>query len=150
MRRWSVTFEFRELAISLGTKRFTVASLIRLRCAGSDIRGLSTKVDPSHESNLSYRSFPDALLNLATQKLFAGALEAHRDSLTLGNRRDLAASPTTMTAAETLAAPNTPLLIVDDSLSGAAPREETLHPELSAFRVIASLCKRSNASQWAT
>lgn len=53
---------------------------------------------------LYYTNFPDALADLPLQEKFAAAFEAHRRQLTPQNRRDLAGTPTTLTATGTLAA----------------------------------------------
>ncbi|MGH9100945.1 MAG: hypothetical protein ACRDV8_12050, partial [Acidimicrobiales bacterium] len=139
----------RALAAECGAKTFTVGSLVRLRCAGADPASLTTKLDLSVEAARLYRDFPAALEDLSVQRRFADALGACRSALRGSHKTDLRRSPTTMTAAGTLAAPSTPLWIVDAALAGIAPRDQTLHPDLTRYRVLSELCRPFNTSSWA-
>ncbi len=136
------------LAVECGAKTFTVGSLIRLRCAGASSVGLATRLGLAEAARF-YRDFPGALSNLSLQRKFAAALDASRTELNDSNKSDLRRSPTTMTAAGTLAAPNAPLWTVDEALAGIAPQEQTLHPELAQYRVLTKMCRAFNTSSWA-
>ena len=141
--------EIRSLAAECGAKTFTLGSLVRLRCAGVDSSSLATKLDHASEAARVYTDFPAALQDLSLQHRFAVALDACRSVLKDSHKTDLRRSPTTMTAAGTLAAPSAPLWIVDDALAGVAGRDQTLHAELERYRVLSDLCRPFNASSWA-
>jgi hypothetical protein len=136
-----------EMVRDAGAKPFTVSSAVRLRCAGKDAGQLSTKVAPG-EAELHYTRFPDALRSAALQEAFAKAFDRQR--LSDDHRTDLSNSPTTLTAAGTLAAPSEPLWLLDPALGAASPvrREQQLHPALAAHRSIARLCSPFDTSAW--
>src|SRR5262249_16793065 len=78
----------------------------------------------------------------------AAALDASRALLTHDHRRDLRASPTTMTAEGTLASPEA-LWFVGQALAGVVTASEVLHPALAESAILAGLCRRFNFSTWA-
>ena len=82
------------------------------------------------------------------QQRFAAALDASRAELTHAHTKDLRASPTTMTAAGTLASPGT-LWVVGQALAGVVTAGQVLHPGLAESRTLAGLCRRFNFSAWA-
>ena len=138
----------RAIAIAVDSKVFTVGSLVRMRCAGKNAQNLATRIDEAAEASYFFKNFPDALLDLAVQQRFAAALDACRAELTDAHKKDLRASPTTMTAAAgTLASPGT-LWVVDQALAGVVPSDQVLHPGLAESRVLAGLCMRFNFSAW--
>src|SRR5262249_36107823 len=103
--------------------------------------------DEAAEASYFFTNFPDALRDLAVQQRFAAALDACRAELTDAHKRDLRTSPTTMTAAGTLASPGT-LWVVDQALAGVVPEEQVLHLGLAQSRSLAGLCMRFNFSAW--
>jgi len=139
----------RVIASAAGAKEFTLNSLVRLHCAGQNAQNLETKLDEHREASYFYTDFPDELRDLAVQQRFAAALDAARTELTPAQRRDLRASPTTMTAAGTLASPDT-LWVIDGALAAVVPTNQVLHPGLTEFKTLAGLCRRFNFSAWAT
>lgn len=138
----------RAIATAAGAKKFTVSSLVRLHCAGEDAQDLGTVPDGSEEASYYFVNFPDALRNLKLQKRFAEALDASRSSLTKTHMEDLRTSPVTMTAAGSLARPDT-LWVVGRDLAGAVPADHVLHPDLADSKTLARLCRRFNFSAWA-
>jgi len=128
----------RAIAIAAGAKVFTVGSLVRLRCADENARNLATRLDGAAEASHFFTNFPGALRDLAVQQRCAAALDACRTELTDAHKKDLRASPTTMTAAGTLASPST-LWVVDQALAGVVPSDQVLHPGLADSRVLAGL-----------
>lgn len=137
----------RAIAVAAGAKAFTVGSLVRLRCAGQSAQDLATRLDEATEASRFFTNFPGALRDLAMQQRFAGALDACRAELTDAHKRDLRASPTTMTAAGTLASPGG-LWVIDQALAGVVPSDQVLHPGLVESRTLAGLCMRFNFSAW--
>ena len=137
----------RAIAIAVDAKVFTVGSLVRLRCAGENAQNLATRLDEAAEASYFFKNFPGALQDLAVQQRFAAALDACRAELTDAHKKDLRASPTTMTAAGTLASPDT-LWVVDQALAGVVPADQVLHPGLAESRILAGLCMRFNFSAW--
>jgi hypothetical protein len=144
----SVRAEVCSLAIRSGAKRFTAGSLVRLRCAGADTSELATELDPNLDSNRFFTAFPEELADLAVQRRFATALDACEVDLKDVHRSDLRRSPTTMTAAGTLAAPDE-LWVIDEILAAVVPEETALHPDLAHGAVLRRLCRPFNASRWA-
>ena len=138
-----------EMARRAGAKDFTIASAIRLRCAGEDASHLKTKLDGS--AALRYDQFPDDLMDIEVQEEFGRALDVPRQ-LTQANRSDLREAPTTLTAAGTLAAPAQPLWVVDDAVASASPVPTTqrLHPILVQYKAIRRLCEPHDLSAWAS
>ncbi|HEY1832774.1 MAG TPA: DUF3883 domain-containing protein [Acidimicrobiales bacterium] len=144
----AIRAEVRSLATRSGAKRFTVGSVIRLRCAGQDAASLATRLDPCSDAVRFFTTFPDDLADLAVQRRFAAVLDVCEADLKDTHRIDLRRSPTTLTAAGMLAAPDT-LWVVDEILVAVIPRETALHPELAHYRVLRGLCRPFNASRWA-
>jgi hypothetical protein len=144
----AVRVEVCSLAMRSGAKRFTVGSLVRLRCAGQDTAKLATRLDRSVDSDRFFTAFPDDLADLAVQRRFAAAFDACEVDLKDTHRTDLRRSPTTMTAAETLAVPDA-LWVVDEILAAVVPKETALHPDLVRGAVLSRLCRPFNASRWA-
>jgi hypothetical protein len=137
------------IATAAGAQEFTLNSLIRMHCAGQDDEGLKTKLDKHRESDRVYTHFPDVMRNLEVQQRFAAALDAARAKLTHAHKDDLRTSPTTLTAAGTLASAET-LWVIDDALAGVIPADQVLHPGLTGFKTLAGLCKPFKFSAWAT
>jgi hypothetical protein len=137
------------MARDAGGKDFTVASAIRLRCAGSDARHLATTL--GDDAVLYYTDFPNALADVALQERFARAFDVHRRQLTRSNRSDLVEAPTTLTAAGTLAAPADPLWVVHEAIASAAPvpAAQRLHTRLANYWTIRRECKPFDVSAWA-
>ena len=140
--------ENRSMATQMGAKRFTVGSLVRLRCAGASNSEMATKLAAT-EAPRCFTSFPGALQNLRLQQRFAAAIDACRQELSADNKKDLRRSATTMTAAGTLASPDTPLWIGDDALADVVPSDRILHPGLTGYKVLSALCKPFKFSSWA-
>ncbi len=138
----------RSLANKCGVRAFTVNSLVRLRCAGKESGDLKSKYKEG-EARYYYSEFPEAWKDLTKQKHCAAALDAHRKDLSGENRRDLAASETTLTAADSLAAAED-LWFVPNEISNVCPvsPDQRLHPELSQSPVLRGLCKRFNVTNW--
>ncbi|HEY4346871.1 MAG TPA: DUF3883 domain-containing protein [Gaiellaceae bacterium] len=136
------------MAHDAGARRFTVASAVRLRCAGKDGSPLSTKLGKG-VGDLHYPTFPAPLRDLERQRRFAEALGRH--PLSANQRDDLLTSPTTLTAAGTLASPSDPLWLIDPALAAVSPvaPERQLHAELHAYRSITRLCRPFDTSRWA-
>lgn len=134
-----------DLAVRCGAKPFDTNSLVRFRCAGPDASHLQTKASGAQ---WYYTDFPGPWLDLNRQIGVAEALDRVRSRLTPDNRADLAASPTTLTRSGNLAAPNTPLWVVDPVIEDAVPPTTALHPDLTKFKTVRSLCKPFELSQW--
>src|SRR5262249_91264 len=95
----AVRSDTRASAIAAGSKVFTVDSLGRLGCAGENGQNLATGLDQAAEASYFFKNFPEVLRDLAVQQQFAAALDTCRAELTDANKKDLRASPTTLTAA---------------------------------------------------
>lgn len=138
-----------DMARGAGAVPFTLASAVRLRCAGENASQLKTRVDAS--TCLYYTNFPAELNNVDLQEKFAAAFDAHRRQLTRENRQDIAGAATTLTAAGDLGAPTEPLWVVDSSVRSVAPvpNEQRLHPRLTRYKAITQFCRSFDPSDWA-
>ena len=137
----------RHAATTAGAMPFTVSSLVRLRCAGAATTGLRTKLGRD-ESPLTFTDFPSALTEPHNQTQMAAALDASRTRLTADHRADLAGTPTTLTAAGTLAAAAT-LWVLPEGVEATVPAHTVLHPQLAVTKVIPTLGRTFNLSKWA-
>jgi len=68
--------EVASLAIKSGARRFGLASVVRLRCAGEDATVLNTKLNG--EASFYFSDFPDSWRDIALQRRFGEALDSHR------------------------------------------------------------------------
>jgi hypothetical protein len=137
-----------DLAADCGAKRFTLSSLVRLRCAAKDdADGLETKVGDA--ANYHYPSYEKALRGIDLQRRQAAALSAYPRRLTKPNKADLANSASTLSATGELR-PAVDLMIVDPELWADCPEpeENRLHPELAGFKAITDHCREFDEEQW--
>ena len=136
-----------DLLAKCGAKRFTISSLVRLRCAGKDGVGLSTKL--REDANFFFANYPGALANIDVQRRQASALSAYPRRLTKQHKADLADTPTTLSATGELK-PAAQLMIVAPDLWADCPEPEAnrLHPDLVPFRAISGHCRIFNEEQW--
>lgn len=130
-----------------GAGRFTLASLVRLRCAGEDSSALMTKL--KNEANYHYTSYDAALCDVDRQQQFAAALSAFPRKLTKQNVADIADSPSTLSASGGLK-PASKLMIVDPDLWADCPEpvENRLHPTLVQFKAVARHCRMFDEERW--
>ena len=137
-----------QLAAKYGAKQFTINSLVRLRCAGEKSDALQSTCKEG-EACYYYTDFPDAWSDLSKQQRCAIALDDCRKRLSKENSRDLAVSPTTLSARNTLDAPNN-LWFVPEKIQDACPvpEDSRLHPKLSDTKVLTSLCKPFDVATW--
>lgn len=151
-QRLSVNADICAMVQNCGARLFGMKTLIHLRCAGKDDKSLQTKLEKDknkdrdeNEAGFHYSDFPDGLKNLDLQLRFAHALDAEVRRLTDANRTDLCDTPTTLTAAGTLAPCNS-LQIVDPTTMEVCPEllENRLHPMLANTKVLSSLAKPFN------
>lgn len=136
-----------DLVADCGAKRFTIASLVRLRCAGEDATRLETKI--GDDANYHFKQYNDALARIDLQKRQAAALSAYPRRLTKQNKADLGNTPSTLSASGELR-PAAQLMIVSPDLWIDCPEPEAnrLHPELIPHKSISSLCRTFNEEQW--
>lgn len=144
------TPEVEAMAMEAGAKEFTLSSAVRLRCVGNDGSSLKTALS-SHEANLHYTDFPNALIDADLQRRFGEAFDAQKRHLSPSHRQDLKFTATTLTEAGTLAAPAAPLWVLDEDLYGTAPvaQDERLHRSLASCAVISRLCEPFDTTRWA-
>jgi len=136
-----------DLVADCGAKRFTIASLVRLRCAGKDEKGLATKV--GNDANFHFTNYPAAIAGIDMQVRQASALSAYPRRLTKQNKLDLANTHSTLNASGKLR-PAVELMIVDSDLWADCPEPQAnrLHPDLIPFKAISSHCSKFNEEQW--
>ena len=138
-----------QMAMKFGARRFTINSLIRLRCAGKESGNLTTRLDKS-EANYWYTNYPDDWANVERQKRFADSLDVLTRKLSGRNREDLRQASTTLNAAGGLSAPNTPLWVVQGDIAPAVDIEpaQRLHPDLCQYKVLPRLCEHFDIKSW--
>lgn len=136
-----------DLVENYGAKRFTLSSLVRLRCADKDAASLKTKVDKV--ANFCFSNYRDSLAEIGLQKRQAEVLSAYPKKLTRQHREDLANTASTLSASGELK-PAAQLMIVSPDLWDDCPEPETnrLHPELIRYKAISSHCRTFNEEQW--
>lgn len=139
--------KLRVLAEKCGAKPFTVASLVRLRCAGEDGKSLQTKTDGA--ANYYFTGYDEVTRGLDMQKRQASALSAFPRRLSKQMRFDLEHTASTLSATGELR-PITELMIVDPDLWADCPEPEAnrLHPDLAQFAVISRNCRVFDEDQW--
>ena len=143
----SADANLRELAEKCGAKPFTVASLVRLRCAGEDAKGLKTTIDDA--ANYYFTNYEVSTRGLDMQKQQASALSAFPRRLSKQMRFDLGNTASTLNATGDLR-PAVELMIVDRDLWADCPEPEAnrLHPELVPFKAISGHCRVFDEEQW--
>jgi hypothetical protein len=136
-----------DLIEKYGAKRFTVSSLVRLRCAGDDASGLKTKLDK--EANFRYTNYKKSMAEIDTQKRQAAAFSAYPRKLTKQHKDDLAYTASTLSASGELM-PAAQLMIVGDDLWDDCPEPVTnrLHRALIQYKAISAHCRTFNEEQW--
>jgi Domain of unknown function (DUF3883) len=137
-----------KLALNCGAKRFTVNSLVRLRCGGQTNAGLRTKLE-ADEANYHYSSHPGAALKPDEQHRTANALTQLQKRLSQNNRLDLAETASTLSATGKLL-PATKLVRVEPDMWEACPEpmEQRLHPRLFDDMAIARHCRTFALARW--
>lgn len=136
-----------ELVEKYGAKRFTLSSLVRLRCAGEDVGILKTKVDK--DADFHYTNYARCMAGIDVQRRQAKALSAYTRKLTKQHKDDLTNTASTLTAAGELM-PAAQLMIVSDDLWDDCPEPlaTRLHPELIPYKAISDRCRTFNEEQW--
>lgn len=136
-----------KLAAECGAKRFTVSSLVRLRCAGTDSKGLETKVGDDVDS--PFLDYHAAQTDIGMQKRQASALSAYPRKLNKFNKADLANTASTLNAVGELL-PAVRLMIVSPELWDDCPEPvaNRLHPELIQYKSISNYCRVFDEEQW--
>lgn len=142
--------EVEALVLESGAKPFTVNSLIRLRCAGQDVKDLKTNINPKEEANYYFNEYDSALKSLDRQKAIATALSelSRGRRLSPQNRKDLRETASTLAADGSLRKAAS-LFAIDPSIDeeSLAQPFERLHPEL-LDTFIASLCQEFSVHDW--
>lgn len=140
--------DVRALAIESGAVRFTVSSLVRLRCAGENRNNLETRVKKG-EADCYYASYERSLSDPDLQAKMGSALTALSRRISEGSRKDLRSSPSTLTATGELK-PAEDLVRVDPGIWEVCPEPmaNRLHPALVTHRAIAGLCREFDEQDW--
>lgn len=138
-----------EMVMEFGARRFTINSLIRLRCAGKESVNLTTRLSKL-EANCWYTNYPNDWADVERQNRFAHALDVFTRKLSRRNREDLRQASTTLNAAGGLSAPNTPLWVVQGDIAPAVDieHEKRLHPDLCQYKVLAKICEDFDIKSW--
>lgn len=137
----------RKLAEKCGAKPFTVASLVRLRCAGENEKSLKTTIEGA--ANYHFTNYDKSTRELDMQKRQASALSAFPRRLSKQMRFDLGNTVSTLSATGDLR-PAIELIIVDPELWADCPEPEAnrLHPDLVPFKAISGHCRVFDEEQW--
>lgn len=130
-----------------GAKRFTLSSLVRLRCGGASAT-LKTKL-PAGAADYHYTDYEEALREPQQQAKMAAALTKLSRRLSKPNREDLRDTESTLADDGTLAQAGE-LVLVDEAMWDTCPEPASsrLHRDLSPHRAIAGLCRRFDEDQW--
>jgi hypothetical protein len=138
----------RDLAVGSGAARFSLAALVRLRCAGDDAKHLQTKLK-QEEGNWHFAAYETALRDLDRQIKMAASLSALAKRLSPANRSDLHYTRSTISAADELK-PAKELVLVPPEIWDVChePMENRLHPALASYRAISSACRTFDEQNW--
>lgn len=130
-----------------GAKPFTLASLVRLRCAGEDGKSLRTAIEGA--ATYYFTNYDKSMRELEMQKRQASALSVFPRRLSKQMRFDLANTASTLSATGDLR-PAIELMIVDPELWADCPEPEAnrLHPDLVPFKAISGHCRVFDEEQW--
>ncbi len=136
-----------DLAADCGSKRFTVSSLVRLRCAGENSSALKSSV--GNDGDYYFVNYAAALVGLDLQKRMAAALSLPSRRLTKEQKADLRDTASTLSATDALK-PASQLMIVDRDLWKDCPEPEAnrLHPELASYKAISRHCRVFDEDRW--
>jgi two-component sensor histidine kinase len=139
----------REVLHACGARLFTVNSLVRLRCAGEDDKGIKTRVKKDEEANYYYTDFSARLKSLETQHMLAVALDTVERWLSPENKADLRSTPTTLAADGSLA-PGEKLQAIGPEIEqiSPVPHSQRLHPALLSSKVLVKLAQHANPGVW--
>lgn len=136
------------LARACGAKRFSINSLVMLRCGGKAASSLSTSL-ANDEANFQYAADPGARLDVDEQVRTAGALSTLQRHLSPANRLDLANTPSTLRADGQLGTAKTLVLVPADLADGCPePLSTRLHAGLNDFRAVATHCRVFDLLKW--
>ncbi len=137
-----------DFALRNGAKRFTLNSLVRLRCAGPDNSKLSTKLG-GQEANYHFINHTASLSDVDKQEKMARALTKLYRHLSNQNRKDLKESASTL-AADGCLHPAATLVRVDTGLWEVCPEPlaSRLHKRLLDHKGVATLCRRFALDTW--
>jgi hypothetical protein len=137
-----------DLAAASGAKHFVLPSLVRLRCAGADGKGLQTKLKET-EANFHFPAYDTSLKDPVRQAKMAATLSGMARRLSKANKADLSATVSTLTATGDLRRA-TELITVGPDIWGGCPEPlaNRLHPDLVRHKAIASICRRFDEDSW--
>lgn len=138
----------RVLAMRVGVKKFTLQSLVKIRCTRARDSVLETKI-PDGEANFIYTDAATELSKLARQKQAAIALAAFSKKLLPGNQNDLKSTPTTLTAKGELR-PAKDLIVVPEEIWDICPEPmaNRLHRHLVLETGITMFCRQFDEETW--
>ena len=136
-----------EMAVRFGAKRYTLNSLVRLRCAHKDVSTLRTKIQD--DANYHYTDYKRSIGDEKRQVKFASALQRHSRRLSNNHRFDIKTTASTLAADGSLKAANK-LIIVERGIWTGCPvaMSDRLHASLHKYRVIASACTPFDINAW--
>jgi hypothetical protein len=136
----------KDMALVSGAKRFTLNSLVRLRCAAANASALHTKPG-ADEVNTYFNNYEAAMRDVNRQVAFAAAL-GKGGRLSNENRHDLKRSRSTLTRSLELGVA-VELVRVDPALPDCPqPPGRQLHPALYEERAIAGYCQLFDEDKW--
>ncbi|TAU85684.1 DUF3883 domain-containing protein [Rhizobium leguminosarum] len=138
--------EIAALAVTCGARRFTIASLIRLRCGGEKAEGLHTKLP---NGDASFRYVDDLARDPDRQHRSASALTQLSKHLSTQNRRDVRATSSTLSATGELRPAET-LILVSPDMWETCPEllSSRLHPILRDDTVVSRHCQPFDLARW--
>lgn len=137
-----------EMALANGAGRFTLNSLVRLRCAGQDGTKLATKLSQG-EANYHFTGYATSLADEGRQQHMASTLTALGRRLSNANRKDLKETASTLAADGGLKLA-TSLVRVERDFWDVCPEplSSRLHPCLLGHAAIAGLCRPFVLDTW--
>lgn len=136
----------KEMALSFGAKKYSVNSLVTLRCAASSDSTLSTRI-PDEQAKHYFVEYEEALSDEERQVKMAEALSQNR--LSNENRYDLKNTQSTLAADGSLRTAND-LYRIEPEIWDACPipPRRRLHRRLIDHKAISQLCSPFDIERW--
>jgi hypothetical protein len=135
------------LAVASGAKRFTLNSLVRMRCARSATSKLATKLEDD-EADLLFDDYDSAMTSIEMQVSLATTLTLMQRRLSLANKQDLKHTASTLTKSLELKAAEHLVRVDPTIVSCPQPDAEQLHPRLFDKRAISNYCTPFDEDTW--
>jgi hypothetical protein len=134
-------------AVASGAKRFTLNSLVKMRCARNATSKLATQLGDD-EADLLFEDYDSAMTSVDTQVSLSTTLTMMQRRLSVANKQDLKRTASTLTKSLELRAAEHLVRVDPTIVSCPQPDAEQLHPLLFDKRAISNYCTPFDEDAW--